>query len=385
MTPSPIVILFLAANPSDTTRLRLGDEVRAIDQALRQAAYRDQFDLRQHWAVRMTDLQELLLRHQPHIVHFSGHGSPEGRLLFEDPSGRALAARPDALSRLFAILTDNVRCVVLNACYSEPQAQAIAAHIDCVVGMPAEIADAASIGFAASFYRALAYGRDVETAFELGRLEVDLEELDQPDKPKLLAQRQDPSRMFLVGSGPSPEPGVEAPLVLSTSPPDGMTNVRRDLMSVAIQFDRPMQPRGCSLSQSGWFGLQDALCHYDPGSYTFTVTRDNPGLLPAHRTIEFTINPGTETEGGFVDQMGNRAATTRFRFTTGDHPTVWLDPDERASLERQLAEQRENLRLIEERKAMFVQETDIPPQLIKDERHTRQRIADLEQRLGIAA
>ena len=73
--PQRVVILFLAANPSTTTRLRLDSEVRAIDQALRQANYRDQFDLRQHWAVRVADLQELLLRHQPHIVHFSGHGS----------------------------------------------------------------------------------------------------------------------------------------------------------------------------------------------------------------------------------------------------------------------------------------------------------------------
>lgn len=56
---------------------------------------------------------------------------------------------------------------------------------------------------------------------------------------------------------------------------------------------------------------------------------------------------------------------------------------ERASLERQLAELRENLHLIEERKSQFVQETDIPLQLIKDERRVRNRIADLEKRLGI--
>src|SRR5687768_14148363 len=70
-----ITILFLAANPSDGTRLRLDEESRAIDQALRQAEYRDRFEIRQHWAVRIADLQGHLLRHQPHIVHFSGHGS----------------------------------------------------------------------------------------------------------------------------------------------------------------------------------------------------------------------------------------------------------------------------------------------------------------------
>jgi len=211
------VILFLAANPSTTTRLRLDEEVRAIDQALRQANYRDQFDLRQHWAVRVADLQELLLRHQPHIVHFSGHGSEAGQLILEDDQGRAFAVPPDALSRLFAILRDRVRCVVLNACYSEPQAQAIAAHIDCVIGMPDAIGDTASLNFAASFYQALGYGRDVQTAFDLGCNRIDLQALDEPGKPTLLAQRGDPRQVVFVASqqtsvsSPAPVASVLSP------------------------------------------------------------------------------------------------------------------------------------------------------------------------------
>ena len=200
-SPHPsVVILFLAANPSSTTRLRLDEEVRAIDKALRQANYRDQFDLRQHWAVRASDLQELLLRHQPHIVHFSGHGSDTGQLIFEDDRGNAHPVQTDALSRLFAILTDNVRCVVLNACYSEPQAQAIAAHIDCVIGMPAEIGDQASLNFAASFYQALAYGRDVQTAFDLGCNQIDLQALRRAEQAQAAgpARRPAPSGLCRV-------------------------------------------------------------------------------------------------------------------------------------------------------------------------------------------
>lgn len=51
------------------------------------------------------------------------------------------------------------------------------------------------------------------------------------------------------------------------------------------------------------------------------------------------------------------------------------------SLRRQLREAQENLALIEERQSQYVQETDIPLQLIKDERHTRQRIRRLERQL----
>src|SRR5262245_42609469 len=96
--------------------------------------YRDRFDLRVHGAVHYSDLQELLLRYRPHIVHFSGHGSQDSQIILQSDNG-AHPVSADALSSLFTILKDNLRCVVLNACYSAEQAQSIAVHIDCVIGM----------------------------------------------------------------------------------------------------------------------------------------------------------------------------------------------------------------------------------------------------------
>jgi hypothetical protein len=57
------------------------------------------------------------------------------------------------------------------------------------------------------------------------------------------------------------------------------------------------------------------------------------------------------------------------------------DDAERASLERQRAELRENLRLIEERKAEYVLEVDVPLQLVKEERRLKARLADVERKL----
>ncbi len=59
-----------------------------------------------------------------------------------------------------------------------------------------------------------------------------------------------------------------------------------------------------------------------------------------------------------------------------------LSKEDRASLERQLKDMRENLRLIEERKAQYVREVDVDLQLIKDERRLRDKIAELEAKLG---
>lgn len=193
-----IKILFLAANPTDSTRLRLDEESRTIDQALRLAKFRDRFDLIQHWAVRVADLQGLLLRYNPDIVHFSGHGSEDSEIVLEDQTGQSQPVPMGALSRLFSVLKDNVRCVVLNACYSEEQAQAIAGHIDCVIGMSDAIEDEAAISFAASFYQALGYGRDIQTAFDLGCIQIEMKALQDQDVPQLLATARNPADIILT-------------------------------------------------------------------------------------------------------------------------------------------------------------------------------------------
>jgi hypothetical protein len=81
---SKVNVLFLAANPKDSNQLRLDEEIRSIDLALRQAEFRDKFEIQQHWAVRVADIQGYLLRHQPDIVHFSGHGSASSEIILED-------------------------------------------------------------------------------------------------------------------------------------------------------------------------------------------------------------------------------------------------------------------------------------------------------------
>jgi hypothetical protein len=184
-------ILFLAANPAGTSPLQLDEESRRVDQALRGTDLGQSFDLRQHWAVRYGDLQELLLRYRPEIVHFSGHGSPASELMLQDELGRQHPVSAEALARLFELLHDNVRCVVLNACYSAVQAQGIASQIDAVVGMGRAISDEAALEFAAAFYQALGYGRSVATAFGLACNRIDLANLPEAETPKLLAPRVD--------------------------------------------------------------------------------------------------------------------------------------------------------------------------------------------------
>jgi hypothetical protein len=164
-------ILILAANPMDTTRLRLDEEIREIEQGLKLAKQRDQFEIKPILAVRLRDLRRALLDYEPQIVHFTGHGNKEG-LLVEDEGGMAKRVSAKALSGLFELFSDKIECVILSACLSAPQANAISKHINYVIGMKEEIDDKAAIEFAVGFYDALGAGRSVEDAFKFGRVAI---------------------------------------------------------------------------------------------------------------------------------------------------------------------------------------------------------------------
>ncbi|MGI2907480.1 GUN4 domain-containing protein [Tolypothrix sp. VBCCA 56010] len=148
-------ILILAANPKQTSRLRLDEEVRDIKEGLRLSQQRDKFILQQEWAVRPRDVRRAVLDFRPNIIHFSGHGAGTTGLSFEDETGKEKLVTSVALAGLFGQFAKQVECVVLNACYSEEQALAIAQHIDYVIGMNAAIGDKAALEFAVGFYDAL--------------------------------------------------------------------------------------------------------------------------------------------------------------------------------------------------------------------------------------
>jgi hypothetical protein len=194
-----IKILFLASNPTDQNSLQLTREMKEIDRDVHQAEFRERFKFEQQWEVSVKELQGHLMRYKPDIVHFSGHGSSASEIILQDNSGNSHPVPVRALSNLFSALKDNIRCVVLNACFSEKQAEAIAEHIECVVGMTTAISDATAISFAAKFYQALAYGKSVQDAFKLGCVQTDMEGLDEQDAPKLLhAPHCDPSNVLFV-------------------------------------------------------------------------------------------------------------------------------------------------------------------------------------------
>jgi hypothetical protein len=191
----PITILFLAAEPTNASRLRLGNEFDEIEEQLRLAKWRDHFKLElPKLSLRPKDISDALLNAQPQIVHFSGHGTSEGKLCFENETGQSQLVQPDALAALFEQFADQVNCVLLNACYSEIQANSIARHINHVIGMNKEIGDNAAIAFSIGFYQALGAGRTIEEAYNLGCIQIRLQGIPEHLTPVLIKKKKPKSK-----------------------------------------------------------------------------------------------------------------------------------------------------------------------------------------------
>lgn len=195
-----VKVLFLAANPPDTRRLRLDLEIREITDKIRASDFRDAFEIISLWAVRPSDLQQALNQHKPEILHFSGHGHGSGGIVLEDAQGEAKPVGEEALKSLFRVLARRIRVVVLNACFSDAQADLITEFVDCAIGTSDSIDDQAAVIFAAAFYRAIGFGDSVSQAFEQGKTAVLLEGLEDHDVFQLRTRSGvDPSRIILTG------------------------------------------------------------------------------------------------------------------------------------------------------------------------------------------
>jgi hypothetical protein len=171
-------VLFLAAEPSDAARLRVSAEHRAIDEQLRQARHRDRVQLLPPvLATRAVDLNRVLLEERPDIVHFAGHGQGSEGIYLEDETGSAKLATTEALSALFRPLAGRTRVVILNACRTAAQAEALVAHLDYAVGTREPITDAAATAFSIGFYQAVGAraSLEVEAAFQAGCAFMQLE------------------------------------------------------------------------------------------------------------------------------------------------------------------------------------------------------------------
>jgi formylglycine-generating enzyme required for sulfatase activity len=183
-------ILIIAANPRKD--LNIDEEIRDLRRVVETSPQAEDWEVVDELAVRVSDLQELMFRHQPHIVHFCGHGGGAQGLVFNSDEGQEQLVGTEALSELFSLFASkcNIECVLLNACYSEKQARKIVTHINYAIGMNQEIRDDAAIAFSIGFYLALGYACGIEDAYKFGCNAIQLEISGSSQSRSMVAEPQ---------------------------------------------------------------------------------------------------------------------------------------------------------------------------------------------------
>ncbi len=188
-------ILVVAANPLGSSPLKLDHEVKTIQEALRRSRKRDNFEVEYRLAATPSELRRALLDLEPHVLHFSGHGAGDRGLLFVSDESASSIYRSEGgevrsrsansneikfvpaqpLANLLQLCEDHLECVVLNACYSDVQGDAIAVNIPFTIGMRDVVEDHVAIKFSQGFYDAIGAGKGYESAFKWGKVAIEFD------------------------------------------------------------------------------------------------------------------------------------------------------------------------------------------------------------------
>jgi tetratricopeptide (TPR) repeat protein len=169
-----IKLLFLSAVPLGRSALNIKGEIQAIRKKIAASRQEERFQFIEEADVRLDALPGLLTQHQPHIVHFIGHGTEEGNLLLLREDGEEVEASPALLAAYLRNLPlgGNLRVALFNCCHSHRVARAAMREIDCAIGMADELPDQAAPAFASDFYLMLASGTSVKVAYATARLRM---------------------------------------------------------------------------------------------------------------------------------------------------------------------------------------------------------------------
>lgn len=194
--PEKVTVLLFASEPRELERPDLDREIREILSKVNEATFGHRIDLRTWPAAEPLDLIPNMNRHKPHMVQFSGHGTPEG-LLMMGPRDRSAPLAADRLIQMLRWAGEDLRIVFFNICDSEEHARAAARVVDGAIGMRGKMHDTPARVFAANLYSALAFGCSLKRSFHQACAAIG----DEPDGsiPQLLFRNgSDPHKLVLV-------------------------------------------------------------------------------------------------------------------------------------------------------------------------------------------
>lgn len=154
-------VLYISSNHAKNSTLMVEHEITELQRdAIYGVGRRMEFVFLP--ALPFEDVENQILVHKPDIVHISAHGE-EDSLELVDSKGNPRKLTDVALRVLLA--PSPPKLVYLNACDSAALAEAITDIVPFAIGTKAPITNFAARKGAVAFYRALAQGRTLSSAF----------------------------------------------------------------------------------------------------------------------------------------------------------------------------------------------------------------------------
>ena len=102
----------------------------------------------------------------PDVLHLSGK-QEGGNVKMHNARGKLTPICAERLAEILASYQKSLRLVILDTCFSLPQARTIVKKVDMAIGVASAIADPVAIDFFAMFYNAVASGVSIKHAHEL--------------------------------------------------------------------------------------------------------------------------------------------------------------------------------------------------------------------------
>lgn len=207
-----INILFIASNPDiiftdeqgklkEHQKLSLDKEARDIAESIQKSPDRDSINFVTKWATRTDDLFQYINEVNPTVIHFTGHGTEDGKLVFHDKYDNPKLVGIDAIIQMVNTITDDLRLVVFSNCYSSSIAEGVVEYVEATIGMNTSVREDVATIFAAQLYSSIGFGYSLDKSFKqaMARLSIEGIERQDADIPELYVRSGiDANEIYLV-------------------------------------------------------------------------------------------------------------------------------------------------------------------------------------------
>lgn len=187
-----INILFIASNPDiiytdeqgelrQQQKLSLDKEARDIAESIQKSPDRDSINFITKWATRTDDLFQYINEVNPTVIHFTGHGTEDGKLVFHDKNDNPKLVGIDAIIQMINAITDDLRLVVFSNCYSSSIAEEVVEYVEATIGMNTSVREDVAMIFASQLYSSIGFGFSLDKAFKQAMARLSIEGIDKKD------------------------------------------------------------------------------------------------------------------------------------------------------------------------------------------------------------